>query len=76
MGKPEWQTANLVDGRTAAGRRIPIKTGVVTLNGVEYFAVAIDDAPPLIVDVEDGKRLAANIYVGLAEKDKRDREQQ
>lgn len=72
MGMPEWQTTNLVDGRTATGRRIPIKTGVVTLNGVEHFAVAIDDAPPLLVDVEDGKRLATNIYVSLHEKTKRE----
>jgi hypothetical protein len=68
MTQPEWQTTNLVDGRTTAGRRIPIKTGVVAVDGVKHFAVAIDDAPPVLVDVEDGKRLATNIYVALHER--------
>jgi hypothetical protein len=27
MTQAEWQTTNLVDGHTTAGRRIPIKTG-------------------------------------------------
>ncbi|WP_116042210.1 hypothetical protein [Amycolatopsis palatopharyngis] len=75
MGTPEWKSFTVTNARTGSGRRIAIKTGVAVVGNAEHFAVAIDDAPPVLVDLEDGKRLAANIYVGLAEKDKRDREQ-
>jgi hypothetical protein len=74
VDQPEWVTFTQVDGRTAAGRRVPIKTGVVEFDGQMHFAVAIDNAPPLLLDEENGKRLGVNVFVELHEKVKRARQ--
>lgn len=64
---PEWQTRLRAEARTTAGKKLDVTVGVVDVDGIPITAVAIDDAPPVMLADEDMKQLAASAYVAVHE---------